>query len=101
MQALKYVAPAFILVLATCFGAQFATGQPVSPRSPSLPAPFVAQSLGRTTVPVDGTWQFREGDNMAWAAPGLDDSSWQPIQVGRPWEGQGHRNLTGFAWYRR
>jgi hypothetical protein len=38
---------------------------------------------------------------MAWAAPDLDESGWQPIQVGRSWEGQGHRNLTGFAWYRR
>jgi len=95
--------PRTLLCLAVfaCFRSQFATGQPVSPKSPSFPAPFVVQGLGRATIPVDGTWQFREGDNVAWAAPDLDDSGWEPIQVGRPWEGQGHRNLTGFAWYRR
>jgi hypothetical protein len=89
------------VVALACSGPQFATAQPVSPKSPSVSAPFIAQGLGRATVPVEGTWQFHEGDNMAWAAPSLDDSGWQPIQVGRSWEGQGHRNLTGFAWYRR
>jgi hypothetical protein len=66
-----------------------------------LPGQFEAKGLGHSTLPIDGTWQFHEGDNMAWAAPDLDDSGWQPIQVGRSWEGQGHRNLTGFGWYRR
>jgi hypothetical protein len=85
----------------TSFGHHFAAGQPASPKIPSLPGQFEAQGLGRATMPIDGTWQFHEGDNMAWAAPDLDDSGWQPIQVGRSWEGQGHRNLTGFGWYRR
>ena len=57
--------------------------------------------LGRATLPLDGNWQFHEGDNLAWSSPGYDDSAWQPIQVGRSWEGQDHRNYTGFAWYRR
>jgi len=65
------------------------------------PAPLVLQGLGRTSLPVDGLWQFHEGDDLAWASPGLDDSAWQPIQVGHTWEEQGHRGLTGFAWYRR
>lgn len=57
--------------------------------------------LGRSTVPMEGEWQFHEGDDLRWAAPAFDDTQWQPIEAGRPWEGQGHRNLTGFGWYRR
>jgi hypothetical protein len=64
-------------------------------------APLVLDGLGRMTLPVDGVWQFQTGDNLAWASPAFDDSAWQPIHVGRSWEGQGHRDYTGFAWYRR
>ena len=44
---------------------------------------FVAEGLGRGTVAVDGPWQFRTGDDLAWAAPGLDDSGWESVDVGR------------------
>jgi hypothetical protein len=59
------------------------------------------QGLGHATVPLDGLWQFHEGDDLAWASPDLDDSSWQPIEAGRTWEEQGHPGLTGYGWYRR
>jgi hypothetical protein len=65
------------------------------------PTPLVLQGLGRTSLPVGGTWQFHEGDDLAWASPTFDDSGWQPMEVGRTWEEQGHHGLTGFAWYRR
>jgi hypothetical protein len=70
-------------------------------RAQQMPAPLVLDGLGRATIALDGNWQFHEGDDMAWASPDYDDSAWQPIQVGRSWEGQGHRNHTGYAWYRR
>jgi hypothetical protein len=57
--------------------------------------------LGKATVSLDGLWQFRVGDDPEWASPEFDDSTWQPIEVGRTWEEQGHRDYTGFAWYRR
>jgi phosphoserine phosphatase RsbU/P len=63
--------------------------------------PMVLHGLGRATIALDGDWQFREGDDLAWASPDYNDSSWQPIQVGQSWESQGHRDYTGFAWYRR
>ncbi len=63
--------------------------------------PFAPRELGRAAVPVDGLWAFHPGDNLAWAAPGLDDSGWARIRVGETWEQQGFRDLTGFAWYRR
>jgi hypothetical protein len=57
--------------------------------------------LGRATIPLDGLWQFHPDDDLRWASPQFDDSGWASIQVGKTWEEQGYRNLTGFAWYRR
>ncbi len=65
------------------------------------PPPLILHGLGRTSLPVDGTWQFHEGDDLAWASPAFDDSAWQSIKAGRTWEEQGHHGYTGFAWYRR
>jgi hypothetical protein len=67
----------------------------------AAPAPLVLEGLGRGTLPLDGTWQFQTGDSRAWASPAFDDSSWQPILTGIPWEAQGHHGYTGLAWYRR
>jgi hypothetical protein len=45
-------------------------------------------------------WRFRPGDDAAWSAAELDDSTWELIEAGRPWEGVGREELDGFAWYR-
>ena len=67
---------------------------------PAAPRVFELRDVGRATVPLVGDWQFHAGDDPAWAAPDFDDSAWQSIEVGRPWEGQGHPGYTGFGWYR-
>ena len=90
------------LLWTTCFGAlSCAAGQSASSlaRQQGL-RPLVLADLGRASIPVE-TWLFHPGDDMAWAAPGFDDSAWQRIEAGRSWEGQGHRGMTGFGWYRR
>ncbi|MGH9587441.1 MAG: SpoIIE family protein phosphatase [Acidobacteriaceae bacterium] len=69
--------------------------------APSAPATAAHITLGPAAVPLAGLWQFRTGDNPTWALPGYDDSSWQSIRTGESWETQGHRNYTGFAWYRK
>jgi hypothetical protein len=66
-----------------------------------IPPPLVLQGLDHTTAPLDGAWQFHTGDDLAWAAPGFDDSGWETQQTGVPWEDQGHYGYAGFAWYRR
>lgn len=63
--------------------------------------PLVVNDLGKPAVPVGGLWEFHPGDDLAWAAPGYDDSGWAQIETGKTWEEQGFRNLTGFGWYRR
>jgi hypothetical protein len=65
------------------------------------PSPLTLEGLGRATLPLDGPWQFQTGDNLAWASAAFDDSAWEPILTGSPWEAQGHHGYTGFAWYRR
>ena len=64
-------------------------------------SPVSIDGIGHATVPMSGPWQFHPGDNLAWAAPDIDDSGWTQIETGRTWEEQGFRNLTGYAWYRR
>lgn len=59
------------------------------------------REIGIETVPIDGDWQFRLGDDRQWAAPDLDDSAWEKLQANRPWGEQGHAGYHGFAWYRR
>ncbi len=50
---------------------------------------------------MDGPWQFRTGDDVAWASPSFDDSGWESVDVGRTWGDQGHWAYAGRAWYRR
>ena len=76
---------------------QFALAAGLFAQAPVL----VVKGLGRGTVAVDGPWQFRMGDDPAWAAPGLDDSGWERVDVSKPWGDQGHWAYAGRAWYRR
>ena len=52
-------------------------------------------------VAVLHQWRFHTGDNMDWAAPGFNDSSWAVLSADRPWGQQGYAAYHGFAWYRR
>jgi hypothetical protein len=74
-----------------------------TPRAPSAPptGALIVQGLGKATVELGGQWQFNTGDDIAWASPAFDDSTWEKIAVDRHWGVQGHFAYTGFAWYRR
>ena len=76
---------------------------PILPRAQvaSASSPLVVQGLGEAIVPLDGTWQFRTGDDPAWASPNLDDSAWEDVTIGRNGDVQTRHAYTGFAWYRR
>jgi len=64
-------------------------------------SPLVVSGLGKSTIPLDGLWQYHLGDDLAWADPAFDDSHWEQITADEPWGMQGHFAYTGFAWYRR
>lgn len=59
--------------------------------------------FGRDREPVaslDSLWRFHPGDDLRWASPDFDDSSWKLLRSDRPWSEQGHPGMSGFAWYR-
>jgi len=45
-------------------------------------------------------WIMKTGDDPKWAEPNLNESDWQTIQVGVPWEEAGYTDYDGYAWYR-
>jgi Stage II sporulation protein E (SpoIIE) len=47
-----------------------------------------------------GLWRFQTGDDMRWADPGFDDSSWKQLRSDTDWSQQGYADYGGFAWYR-
>ena len=44
--------------------------------------------------------RFHEGDNLNWAKPETDDSSWGQIDMTKNWDEQGKVINNGFGWYR-
>ncbi len=47
-----------------------------------------------------GFWQFRPGDELAWASPSFDDSTWRSMQVPKRWPEGGFPETSQHAWYR-
>lgn len=47
-----------------------------------------------------GAWAFHPGDDLRWADPDFDDSSWPRLLVPVPWGRQGYEHVSGLAWYR-
>lgn len=81
--------------------ASFGAGAQAQAAAASAADPVVVSGLGRGTVALDGPWQFRVGDDAAWAAAGLDDAGWERVDVSKFWGDQGNWAYTGYAWYRR
>jgi Stage II sporulation protein E (SpoIIE) len=85
----------------------------VSGAAQDAPTPV---NLGDSVITLTGPWKFQPGDNLAWANPAFDDSSWGTLDLTPPpgsfdpiqgtsgfvpgWTTHGYPNLTGFAWYR-
>jgi hypothetical protein len=61
---------------------------------------FTIRGVGSAAVPLDGPWEFHLGDDQAWSAPALNDSTWEQLSATKPWGSQTHYNYFGFAWYR-
>jgi hypothetical protein len=47
-------------------------------------------------IEINDDWAAHEGDNMAWAAPGFDDRSWQTVDL----EDMGSAQ-PGWHWFRK
>jgi hypothetical protein len=88
---------AFLLLFATTLVAQQSPSKPPEKTIPTL----VIQGVGKGVAPLDGEWQFHLGDDLKWANPNFDDSSWETIATDSSWGAQQHPSYAGFAWYRR
>ncbi len=78
----------------------------------SAPPPGPSKiKLGDSAANLDGLWKFHTGDNMDWAKPDFDDSSWGTMDLTAPggsgtsdyipgWTSMGYRGYAGYAWYR-
>jgi hypothetical protein len=86
-----------LIALLSVFAPAMARAQPAAPAGDRL----VIQGLGRGTVELGGKWQFKTGDDRAWASPGFDDSGWEQIRVDTTYGRQGHFGYSGYSWYRR
>jgi hypothetical protein len=62
---------------------------------------FQTKDPGKGFVEVGGNWRFHTGDELAWAQPGFDDSSWEQLRGDTTWGAQSHPAYVGFAWYRK
>src|SRR3984957_2041471 len=62
---------------------------------------FKAKDPGKGFVDVGGNWRFHTGDDLVWAQPGFDDSSWEQLRGDTTWVAQSHPAYVGFAWYRK
>ena len=104
------------ILLPVMSAAQTATKSTAASSAPAaVPGNSVEQvRLGDSVTPLVGPWKFQTGDNLAWAQPGFDDSSWSdmdmtpPTRPGHPnqalplsgWTARGYPNYSGYAWYR-
>ncbi len=59
-------------------------------------------SLGgvRAITILDGQWRFQTGDDLRWADPAFDDSSWPTVSLSSALAEQGIDTYNGYAWYR-
>lgn len=60
----------------------------------------VIDGIGRDLVSLKNPCRFHAGDDPAWSSPGMDDSSWEQVDIGKPLGSQGHWSFTGYGWFR-
>ncbi|WP_162846062.1 diguanylate cyclase [Seongchinamella sediminis] len=73
---------------------------PAQARTALNELPRVSAEALREGVSLRGQWRFRPGDNLDWAAPGLEDSNWSSFDLPRHWPRGGYPEHRQLAWYR-
>jgi hypothetical protein len=59
-----------------------------------------SQTTKEESISLTQDWKFIQGDDLAYARPGFNDSGWKTIRVDRIWEESGYDPYDGYAWYR-
>jgi hypothetical protein len=97
---------ALMVVLLLCAALNCAHAQ--SSANSAAPAAPVPVKLGDSSAKLNGPWKFHTGDDMAWARPDFDDSSWGNMDLtvapgaeeAGGWTQRGYPGYSGYAWYR-
>src|SRR5579862_5212335 len=84
----------FVSLVQLCASAKFASAQTV----PSDPRNVDATSFGER-ITLGPNWLFAPGDNLAWASPAFDDSSWTTVSTEKDLFVYGYHDIP-YAWYR-
>ena len=59
------------------------------------------ETKAKVVMPIVGFWKFKEGDNSKWKSQYFNDSNWDSVKAGMPWEYQASPDYDGYAWYRK
>ena len=62
--------------------------------------PLVSERALQSKFSIEGQWQFKPGDDLAWATPEFDDRGWRSQSVPGRWSREGYPETNQFAWYR-
>ena len=62
--------------------------------------PYVTAEAIREGISLRGQWRFQPGDNLDWAAPGLDGNNWASVDMPQRWPRGGYPEHNHLAWYR-
>jgi len=91
----------WLAILCAC-SLSLAAQPPSSPPNSTQSAPAVnpAPAGIHGVINVEGPWRFQLGDDLRWAEPAFDDSSWPVVTLSQPLTSQGFPSYTGYAWYR-
>ena len=83
-----------------------ATSSPINSESPVQATHQAKQQAAVATiddlsqlVELRTGWRYQPGDNLEWAAPDFDDSSWTPVELPLP-RGYGIRGKQNWGWFR-
>ena len=61
----------------------------------------LTESDVQASYSLGGQWRFRPGDDLSWASPDYDDSSWAERRITKLWPPGGYPESRQFAWYRQ
>ena len=80
-------------------------------RTLNLPHDWSIEGIAQTETKKDdmpefkiakGEWKFKEGDDMLWKSPDLNDASWQTVKLPATWEETSNYTQDNvYGWYRR
>ncbi|WP_116367139.1 sensor domain-containing diguanylate cyclase [Parahaliea mediterranea] len=88
--------PALVLALLAVGGA--VASVPASSQDPAGGAVVLSPEQAFAGQKLKNGWRFAVGDNVAWAAPGFDDSAWESVTLPHRWVPE--NSEEGWSWYR-